>query len=109
MPSGALSSDVPTVDRQRIFPAFRSTATVSPHGGLLQGTPSGDIARRRVIAKGAPRCSPNSNPFAGFKPLDLGSRCQLDDMDGTADIGVEDLVDRTNAAPPQFTPPPVIG
>src|SRR5258708_5237458 len=59
-PSGARSSVVPTDERQRIFPAFKSTATSVPHGGLLQGRPSGDNATARVIAKGAPRCGPSS-------------------------------------------------
>src|ERR1700692_1200624 len=53
-PSGARSSEVPTLERQRIFPPFRSTATSVPHGGLVQSSPSFDIATTRVIAKGAP-------------------------------------------------------
>ena len=60
IPSGARSSAVPTDDCQRILPAFRSTATSVPHGGLLHGMPSGETATARVIAKGAPRCSPKS-------------------------------------------------
>jgi hypothetical protein len=60
IPSGARSSAVPTGDRQRIFPAFRSTATIAPHGGLLHNMPNGDIATARVIANGAPCCGPNS-------------------------------------------------
>src|SRR5258708_26428493 len=43
MPSGALSSAVPTVDCHRILPALRSSATITPQGGLLQGMPTGDI------------------------------------------------------------------
>src|SRR6202042_3948440 len=67
-PSGALSSVVPTDDCQRIFPALRSTATIAPHGGLLHGKPRGEIASVRVIAKGAPCCTPNSVPGGGLKP-----------------------------------------
>src|SRR5450756_1255536 len=68
IPSGARSSVVPTDERQIIFPAFRSTATIAPHGGLLQSIPSGDIATMRVIAKGAPCCGPKSVPDGGLKP-----------------------------------------
>src|SRR6185437_2591806 len=50
MPSGALSSAVPTEDCQSILPALRSTATIAPQGGLLQRRPSGEIASWRVIA-----------------------------------------------------------
>src|ERR1700688_2318591 len=67
-PSGALSSDVPTDDCQRIFPALRSTATNAPHGGLLHGNPRGEIATMRVIAKGAPSCCPSSVQGGGLNP-----------------------------------------
>src|SRR5664279_4103124 len=67
IPSGARSSVVPTGDFQRILPAFKSTATIAPHGGLLQSRPNGDIATARVIAKGAPCCDPKSRPDAGLK------------------------------------------
>src|SRR5713101_4720836 len=68
IPSGARSSEVPTDDRQRILPAFKSTATSSPHGGLLHKRPKGEIATARVIANGAPRCGPKSCPGGGLKP-----------------------------------------
>jgi hypothetical protein len=66
-PSGARSSVVPTVERQRIFPALRSSATSVPHGGLLQGMPSFESAILRVIAKGAPICRPKSTPGGASK------------------------------------------
>src|SRR5260221_2710069 len=68
IPSGARSSVVPTDDFQRIFPAFKSTATIVPHGGLLQRSPSGESATARVIANGAPRRGPKSLPGRGLKP-----------------------------------------
>jgi hypothetical protein len=37
----------PMVDRQ-ILPPLRSTAVRTPHGGGLQGVPSGDSATTRV-------------------------------------------------------------
>src|SRR4029077_13906896 len=43
IPSGARSSEVPTDERHRTFPAFKSTATSVPHGGLLQSRPNGDV------------------------------------------------------------------
>src|ERR1700730_14174873 len=67
-PSGARSSVVPTDERQRILPAFRSTATIAPHGGLLHNRPRGDNATTRVSANGAPSCGPKSVPGGGLKP-----------------------------------------
>src|SRR6476661_7458610 len=68
MPSGALSSVVPTRARQRILPAFRSTATISPQGGLLHNTPRDENGTERVIANDAPCCRPKSRPGGGLNP-----------------------------------------
>src|ERR1700678_3898709 len=108
-PSGALSSVVPTGDCQRIFPALRSTATNAPHGGLLHGIPRGDIATTRVIAKGAPSCGPNSTPGGGLKPSASAPGINFTIINARLGVGVRIWLTGSNAAPPQFTPPPVIG
>ena len=47
---GAVSRVVPSVDSHRILPETRSTAVSVPHGGGLQGAPSGESSGIRATA-----------------------------------------------------------
>src|SRR6266702_4432214 len=104
MPSGARSSVVPTRERQIIFPPLRSTATISPHGGLLHNRPSGESASARVIANGAPCCWPKSWPGGGLKPLASSRRITLTVGPAALVVGEGILLAGTNAAAPPFPP-----
>src|SRR6478672_13103562 len=60
---GALSREVPSGFSQAILPAARSTATSLPHGGAMQGAPSGESSSLRRIAYGVPAWRANSQPL----------------------------------------------
>ena len=96
-----MSSVVPTGDCQRILPALRSTATSTPHGGGLQGRPSGDNATARVMANGAPRCGPKSCPAGALKPLTCAAGISVTMCASARCVGIDDLIGgiEGNAAP----------
>ena len=64
---------------------------------------------RRVIANGAPRCGPISIPGGGLNPPASGLGSNLTICTALLVLAYMIWLTGSNAAPPQFTPPPVIG
>ncbi len=107
MPSGARSSVVPTLERQRILPAFRSTATISPHGGLLHGQAQRRQRDRTRHRERRPLLPSEIVTGRRVEPIGHGSaRKQLDDVDRPRGVGIKDLVDgiERSAAPVHAAP-----
>lgn len=75
MPSGPVSSTVPTGTCHTSFPVFRSTADMVPNGGFWHGMPSGDRKRSRIAPNGVPSIGtmPISIPLASFATFARGT------------------------------------
>src|SRR4051812_7358403 len=108
--NGARSSLVPSGTDHKILPSRISTACNWPHGGGLQGRPSGDSRVRRHTPKGAPRLREISSCGCALRKASISFAGTKVTLWIALDVLTKAILrPASKDSPPQLVPPPVKG